>query len=175
MSVYLVKYLCWIIFTVLCLWTESRTTNITVVGRGINPRLPINKATGLTATGVQQKAHPWMVFIAKIEISKTKDRAGYCSGSVIKQGAILTAAHCLCWFQDRAQGNQEIPCESNKDGPKSLRDYTDQQRITKSKKQEFHILKVLCHDNTKKLNPWKTCHFHDGRAKEGYIYYVLNW
>ena len=143
MSVYLVKYLCWIIFTVLCLWTESRTTNITVVGRGINPRLPINKATGLTATGVQQKAHPWMVFIAKIEISKTKDRAGYCSGSVIKQGAILTAAHCLCWFQDRAQGNQEIPCESNKDGPKSLRDYTDQQRIIESKKQELEIFYLV--------------------------------
>ena len=143
MSVCLVRYLCWNIFTVLCLWTESRTTNITVVGRGINPRLPINKATGLTATGVQQKAHPWMVFIAKIEISKTKDRAGYCSGSVIKQGAILTAAHCLCWFQDRAQGNQEIPCESNKDGPKSLRDYTDQQRIIESKKQELEIFYLV--------------------------------
>ena len=143
MSVWLVRYFCWNIFTVLCLWRESQTTNITVVGRGINPRLPINRATGLTATGVQQKAHPWMVFIVRIEVSKTEDRAGYCSGSIIKQGAILTAAHCLCWFQDEEAGDREIPCESNKIGHKTLRDYTDQQRMTKDMKQEVQIFYLV--------------------------------
>ena len=118
MSVCLVSYLCWNIFTVLCLGIESQTTNITVVGRGINPRLPINRATGLTAPGVQQKAHPWMVFIARIEVSKTEDRAGYCSGSIIKQGAILTAAHCLCWFQDEEAGDRRFHANQIKLGTK---------------------------------------------------------
>ena len=42
---------------------------------------------------------------------------------------ILTAAHCLCAFEDEDgfEKDVDIPCRLNKNKPKSYQDYTDQQ------------------------------------------------